>query len=59
MRVCSIYCWLMALLLRAPQFSQGATNDYAVFLADEPLAAHFSSRAEMQSAARLAWRGGI
>lgn len=54
MRVCSIYCWLMALLLRAPQFSQGATNDYAVFLADEPLAAHFSSRAEMQSAARLA-----
>ena len=34
-------------------------NRYAVFLADEPLAKHFSSRAEMQSAAGTAWRSRI
>jgi uncharacterized protein (TIGR03437 family) len=32
-----------------------ALNRYAVFLADEPLATHFSSRTEMQSAGAAAW----
>jgi minor extracellular serine protease Vpr len=38
---------------------QTAPGRYAVFLADEPLATHFSSREQMQSAAGAAWRARI
>jgi minor extracellular serine protease Vpr len=51
--------FLFALLLRSPGWSQTPATHYAVFLADEPLAKHFSSRSEMQSAAGAAWRGRI
>jgi uncharacterized protein (TIGR03437 family) len=34
-------------------------NRYAVFLSDEPLATHVSSRSEMQSATGAAWRARI
>jgi len=47
------------LLLCSPGWSQTPATHYAVFLADEPLAKHFSSREDMQSAAGLAWRGRI
>jgi len=38
---------------------QVASSRYAVFLADEPMATHFSSRDQMQSAAGAAWRARI
>jgi minor extracellular serine protease Vpr len=40
-------------------WSQTPGNRYAVFLADEPLAKHFATREEMQSAAGTAWRNRI
>ncbi|HTA71352.1 MAG TPA: S8 family serine peptidase [Bryobacteraceae bacterium] len=57
------YClssfFLLALLLCSPGWSQTPATHYAVFLTDEPLATHFSSRAEMQSATGVAWRARI
>jgi len=51
--------FLFVLFFCSPGWSQTQANHYAVFLADEPLATHFSSRADMQSSAGAAWRGRI
>ena len=50
---------VFALVLYSPGWSQTPATHYAVFLADEPLAQHFSARADMQSAAGAAWRARI
>ncbi len=55
----SIFCTLFSLFLCSAGWSQTPATRYAVFLADEPLAKHFSAREEMQSAAGVAWRGRI
>jgi len=40
-------------------WAQNAANHYAVFLADEPLARHFTSREEIRSPAGQVWRRQI
>ena len=51
--------FLFALFVCLPGWSQTRSNHYAVFLADEPVAKHFSSREDMQSATGAAWRSRI
>jgi len=46
-------------LARRPAPKAAPANRYAVFLADEPVATHVSSRDDMQSAAGAAWRSRI
>jgi minor extracellular serine protease Vpr len=56
-RICLIS--LCALFFCFPGWSQSRSNHYAVFLADEPLAKHFSSREDLQSSAGAVWRARI
>ncbi|HWE53306.1 MAG TPA: S8 family serine peptidase [Bryobacteraceae bacterium] len=51
--VLSFFC------LCSDAWSQTAPGRYAIFLSDEPLATHFASREQMQSAAGAAWRARI
>src|SRR5580693_6868660 len=52
-----LICLSLALCFGSFVWGQtGSQGRYAVFLADQPLATHFSSRDEMQSATGAAWR---
>jgi minor extracellular serine protease Vpr len=49
----------LAILIAVSAFSQTPAGRYAVFLADQPLAARYTSRAEMQSAQANSYRQQI
>jgi minor extracellular serine protease Vpr len=54
-----LFTFILAFCFCSPGWSQIPSNRYAVFLTDEPLATHFSSRPEMQSEAGAQWRARI
>ena len=51
--------FLLTFLLPVAAFPQAASNRYAIFLQDEPLAKHFGSRTELDSPAATTYRQRI
>ena len=55
-RIVQYCCVFIALLFAAPSFAQIIPNRYILMLQDQPVAARFSSRAELESAQAVAYR---
>jgi minor extracellular serine protease Vpr len=58
-RIVQYYCVFITFLFAAPSFAQIIPNRYILMLQDQPVAARFSARAEMESAQAVAYRTQI